>query len=370
MARKINILPRPALLLILQLAVVAGCAKIQGDGPRYSDIPVGFDSYAARTVSNSPASRADDSFVPTGTTTLPADSEFGVFAFYQQGVVGSTTAHWSDGGWSPAFMFNQQVSFDGTNYSYSPLRYWPANEENTISFWAYYPYSAYTAGNTGSLKMYESDKTTAYSRSSTGMPYVTYTVDRNPANQSDLLFDSFANTDKTYENCLPTPGTVPLVFRHALSLVEFQLAEGEEALINSFSLAGVYWTGACANPSAVPIVWQEWSNTGSYSIADLAINNGTICALILMPQTLSASVVLTINYDLSYPSSDPNYPDPIVYSGNTGSAQLSTAGIAAWQPGKHYVYKIAAGFERIEFEEVLDAGDDWTVGSSDISVPE
>lgn len=347
------------------MAAVAmwSCTKTETVRTPDSDVPMQFSSYAART-------KADNSFVDAGATVLPDSTSFGVFAFYQQGVVGSTTAHWSDGGWTPYYMFNQEVEFDGTDYSYSPLKYWPSNEENTISFWAYYPYGAYAAGNTGALKLYESDGTTVYSSSSTGLPYVKYTVDRDPANQMDLLFDSFAKKDMTYDNCLPEPGTVNLLFRHALALVEFQITEGEEAIIHSFQLTNLFWSGNCANPSASPIVWTGQSSPNSFSISELNVADSLVCRLLMIPQTLSASANVSINYDISYPSFDPSYPEPIVYSGNTGTARLTDAGITAWEAGKHYIYKLTAGFERIEFTEVVEASDDWSLGNGNISVSE
>ena len=347
------------------MAAVAmwGCSKVETIREQDGDIPMLFTTYAAR-------SKADNSFVPVGTTVLPDSTSFGVFAFYQEGVIGGTTAHWNDGGWTPYFMFNQEVEFDGTDYSYSPLKYWPANEENTISFWAYYPYEAYSAGNTGALKLYESDGTTAYSSSSTGLPYVKYEVSRNQDNQEDLLFDSFNRKDMTYDNCLPEPGTVHLQFRHALALVEFQITEGEEAIIHSFQLTNLYWSGNCANPSASPIIWTGQGSANSFTISELNVADSLVCRLLMIPQTLSATASVSINYDISYPSFDPSYPDPIVYKSNSGSALLTDAGVTEWEAGKHYIYKLTAGFERIEFEEVVPLTDDWSVGNGNITVSE
>ena len=351
------------ILLALAIAAVAmwGCSKAETFRAAEEDVPMCFSSYAART-------RADGSFVPAGTTVLPDSTSFGVFAFFQDGVIGSTTAHWSDGGWTPYYMFNQEVEFDGTDYSYSPTKFWPRNEENTISFWAYYPYNAYSAGNTGALKFYESDGTTAYSSSSVGLPYVKYEVSRNQNNQMDILFDSFAKKDMTYDNCLPEPGTVDLLFRHALALVEFQITEGEEAIIHSFEMTNVYWSGNCANPSASPIVWTGHGNSNSFTISELSVTDSLVCRLLMIPQTLGASSGISISYDISYPSFDPSYPEPIVYKGNGGSARLIDAGITSWEAGKHYVYKLTGGYERIEFSEVVEASDDWSVGNGNIIV--
>ncbi len=345
-------------------AVVAvSCAKIDVAPAPYgamSDEPMSFSSYASK-----PVSRADADVV-TGTV-LPDSTSFGVFAYYQQGVVGSSTAHWSDGGWTPAFMFNQEVEFDGSEYSYSPVRYWPANSENTISFWAYYPYGAYNPSNTGDLRFYESDGTTSFSKTSTGLPLVKYTVPSDPEDQYDLLFDSFASQDMTYESCA-TPGTVPFTFRHALCLVDLMIVEGTGAVINSLSFGDIYWSATCANP--VTRTWSSHTDAGSFSLSSVTISGNKICSFLVIPQTISASAELSINYDISFESSDPSHPEPIVYRGNIGSALLRSAGVNEWTAGQHYVYKIRAGFERIEFEEVVEAGEDWSIGNDNISVPE
>ena len=345
-----------------------GCFQSEVYQPR---MPMLFSSYAASKSTEMLATRADDSFIPEGITSLPDNSSFGVFAYYQEGVIGSgNSAAWSAGGWSPAFMFNQRVDFDGTNYTYEPLRYWPSNTENTISFWGYYPYSVYSAGNTGSLKLYESDRTTPFTKNSTGAPSAEYTVSTDPSLQSDLLFDSFAQTNKTYWNCAPNQGVVPLLFRHALCLVEFQIAEGEEAEVRDFELTGIYWKGVCPDVTASPIEWTGHSVQTPFTIDTVRVTNSVVCSLILMPQTISPSANLSLTFDISYPSFDPSWQEPLEYKNNSGSVLLTSAGISTWQAGKHYVYKIVAGYERIEFEEIVDVSDDWTIGNNNIAVPD
>ena len=361
--------------------LAAGCEKIDVTGTAGDPVPMLFSSYAPR-----PVTKVDsDSFVSG--TTLPDNSSFGVFAFYQGGdVENGIEAHWTDD-WdnqiagtqhpSPNFMFNQEVEYDGTDYTYSPVRYWPTNIENTISFWAYYPYDAYSADNSKALKFYESDGTTDYNSSSTGLPVVKYTVPSDPDKQIDLLFDSFANTDKTYLNCTPTLGVVPLTFKHALSWVEFQIIEGTGAVINSMSVSNIKWSGECTDVEN--LTWANQGNAATFSLNSVTVYNSIICSMLLMPQTIANDATLTINYDITFASSDPGHPDPIVYKGNSGNVLLKNAtqangtdpaGINTWEPGHHYIYKIRAGFERIEFEEVVVSADDWKTGNSNIPVPE
>jgi hypothetical protein len=104
-----------------------------------------------------------------------------------------------------------------------------------------------------------------------------------------------------------------------------------------------------------------------------------VLTILAIPQTLDANATFSLTYDITFASSDPSHPEPIVYTGDNISVKLfdnSNAdpakryGVTAWEAGKHYIYKISAGLDRIEFEEIVEAGDDWTVGKDNISVPE
>ena len=98
-----------------------------------------------------------------------------------------------------------------------------------------------------------------------------------------------------------------------------------------------------------------------------------------IPQTISADATFSLNYNITFESSDPTHPEPIVYTGDSFSVKLfdntnadptKRYGVTTWEAGRHYIYKIAAGLDRIEFEEIVELSDDWSVGNSNISVPE
>lgn len=61
----------------------------------------------------------------------------------------------------PNFMNNQKVTYDGVNWNYSPVKYWPNNEKDELSFYAYYPSSTINS----QIKVSTTD---------TGNPIVTY----------------------------------------------------------------------------------------------------------------------------------------------------------------------------------------------------
>ncbi len=370
---------------LLAALCLAGCAKsiILDDGE--SSIPMQFGVYSARSAE---ATKADDSYVAPGVTTLPSGSSFGVFAYYQEGVVGTSTAHWTDGGRTPDFMFAQQVSFDGAAYSYSPIRYWPANEENTISFWAYYPYGAYSTDNTGTLKFYsDAACTSAYTASSTGLPVVEYTVPADPANQSDILFESFNNKDKTYANCSPTEGVVPLNFRHVLCAVQFAVempsgagSQGDLSLkeggsyvhdysftFTDLTINGLPREGICTDVSAATV---SWTTSGSFDASSTVYNpsTGRTDNFILLPTTLGDGITLDATMELKFRAEDDpdNRSADLVYPFTVTGLKLNTiedasnTAITVWETGKRYVYTLQLSLDRIEFSAAVS---DWDTES-------
>ena len=69
-------------------------------------------------------------------TPLSTSIHFGVLGFEQEGVEGTPGA-WSQLAtkhWTPEFMYNVEVSHDGSAWTYSPVKQWSLNDINTISF--------------------------------------------------------------------------------------------------------------------------------------------------------------------------------------------------------------------------------------------
>ena len=380
--KKNNIITRSIAAAIL---LSLGTACMHTDAPEFSDVPISFGIYMPRSTSGvSYASKAAPSPGAVSPGTLPENTSFGVFAFYQEGVIYSgTPARWS-GSRKPNYMFNQRVDYDGSSYTYEPLRYWPANDENTISFWAYWPYEFYNqTNNNGTLQFFDPANTSnAYGVNSAGLPVAKYTVSNVPAEQYDLLFASFGNTDRTYANCTPTPGTVHFTFRHALSMVEFRiissgddLPANAEIIVTNMSISGVKKTASCSNPGASFESDQDaaafWGTASNATLITLPTGSttSTIATLILMPQALEqegstghAVVQLDITYTIRFPAADPSLPD-IEYADNRAVKYIwndngTAYGVKRWLPGRKYIYNLDAGLERIEFSEITEAS--WT----------
>ena len=129
---------------------------------------------------------------------------FGVFAYYTgtEKFTGSETAN---------FMRNTKVTYDGTAsaWTYSPLKYWPNNVNDKVSFLAYAPWNAaYVVNNDekGDNDILVSGTT------------INYTVPNTVKDHIDLTWNNQATTNLTKQT---VEGEVKFVFQHALSKIGF-----------------------------------------------------------------------------------------------------------------------------------------------------
>ena len=133
---------------------------------------------------------------------------FGVYAYYtNDGKYNSTTA-------TPNFMNNTKVTHNGTYWEYSPIKYWPNEKTDYVSFFAYAPYNAYNVATTVPTP---------------GDPIIEYTVDTDVTKHVDLTVAG-SILDQQKQN---VDGTVNFTFKHALSRVGFKVEavidEGNQA---------------------------------------------------------------------------------------------------------------------------------------------
>lgn len=110
-------------------------------------------------------------------------ANFGVFASY----TGETDWASTDG---YNFMYNQIVEKSGSDWVYSPKKYWPTNKGDKISFFAYAPYeTGATAPNNGI--------TVVSVNTATDAPVINYNIAAdNLENQADFVADVLMNQVK------------------------------------------------------------------------------------------------------------------------------------------------------------------------------
>lgn len=127
---------------------------------------------------------------------------FGVFASYTQ------EANWGASN-VINYMYNQQVTYS-SGWTYSPKKYWPTNQGDNISFWAYAPYA--TGDNGITMKTAAGDA---------NVPVLTYTLTTgNLATQADLTTDVAMNVTKAATTDPDgSHRTIDFTLRHELTRV-------------------------------------------------------------------------------------------------------------------------------------------------------
>ena len=135
------------LLAVAALVGLASCtsdvteglsdASKRADGP----FPVTFEAYTQRGTTRAGAGGELTTAGLKDDATDFGTAGFGVFGYY-------TNADDYASGATPNFMYNQQVKYDGSAFTYSPVRYWPneygqtaqSEDIDKVSFFAYAPY--------------------------------------------------------------------------------------------------------------------------------------------------------------------------------------------------------------------------------------
>ena len=149
----------------------------------------------------------------SGTTFSSGDS-FGIFAFY-------------GGGTEPNFMKNQKVEYDGTAWTYSPIKYWPTSNSATLTFYAYYPYNP-SAALTTEKKL-------------------TFTMPDD------------AGTDFLVASSTQERGAITLNFKHLLGKVVFKIKR--DPAVSSFDITGITGFSVTANRTLT----YDFANSSSTS---------------------------------------------------------------------------------------------------------
>lgn len=150
---------------------------------------------------------------------------------------------------SSDFMHNQQVTYASSAWTYSPVKYWPNNADEHISFFAYAPHEA-TPKDDGRCIIDMSKRTDL------GDPWINYRLPAKPwgdyntttkeyenPQQIDLLYGVNSATDKPWFDQTKANYNVSqkmtFTFRHALACtgdeITLQLSDDLRALLNGYS---------------------------------------------------------------------------------------------------------------------------------------
>lgn len=279
--------------VMLFLLALNGCSKDEAGNDSGAPVPVRFEA-------GSPEVFKSRSLIESESALREAD--FGVFAYYTGatawGTVGSST--------TPNFMYNQQVTWDGTNsvWIYTPVKYWPndnnpadntgATGSQTHSYVSFFAYAPYTSSSIFS------------SNSAPGGPTISYTW----AADADLLYASQTDRYKYDSDDANDNGrvgdVVPFIFRHALAKVVFKVRRssdfGMAVTLKSLSISGFSTSGTFDLGTETPS-WSSRSGSGSQTLrsTDLSVTAITESAahdlggsLLIPGSSLTYSIQYTI----------------------------------------------------------------------------
>lgn len=199
--------------------LMAGCSQneVTEVNPDASRV-VGFDAYTGvhTRVETTDATIKED---PTDASKYGG---FGIMGYY----TGSNS--WDDGTTStttaPNFMHNQLVKWDGAKWTYEPLKYWPNNEADKITFFAYAPYAKYNEDGTADTKT----GIALAGPTEAGTPGVTFTL--NKQNDLKKMVDLVVAKakDQTYDlTNTGNKGKVKFEFQHTLCRLSFKVKLGD-----------------------------------------------------------------------------------------------------------------------------------------------
>ena len=320
-----------ALAAALTALLAGACSK--AIGPQNEE-----DDGWTNVVGDLPISFSSSLDVPATKGTLPANSTFGVFAYYTK------TSNWGNGNnFTPDFMYNEDVAFDGTSYTYDPIKYWPNNTNDKITFWAYYPYSA-------SAVLYKANNSsTVYTNATKNLPDIRFTVTDG---QTDFMISNVAS-NKT-KPALDTP--VELTFNHALSRISFYVKKVDTAVpekytvkLKSVRLDGIYLTATHKNTGTVG--WADWATRGRIPTFTPATSSEYLTLTTSYPADGSPQAVsMAIPQDLSYEYAMLHVEYTIDFEGllhtrtmisNIPLSSVFEDASALWQKGKEYRVNIS-----------------------------
>lgn len=226
---------------------------------------ISFDTYLATNT------RAGVSGGQT-TETLKTNG-FGVLAYYtaQSNYTGNSTAN---------FMYNTQVTGTTTGWIYSPVRYWPNNDGDKISFFAYAPYVTVTANSGIPTDNVATGITAISSNNVSETPKISYSLAADDKTQSvDLLWgtkmSTLSDVNKDLTRTQVNASGIGFTFKHALAVCggdglkakvvtddptfnatttkitiqEIKIQSNTLATSGKFDLTTGTWSGVDTNPS-------------------------------------------------------------------------------------------------------------------------
>ena len=296
------------------------------------------------------------------TSTWVDGDMIGVHAFIKDGALAAD--------FEANFMNNETITYTTPNWAYTNTKYWPNNSTEMLSFVAYYPSS--TMANSS---------VTSAPTVTLGAVTIPFEVKSDPAEQHDLLGGAVVDADKDNRDgagSAITTGNTSIEMNHLLSKIVFAIKTngdytGATVRLKKIMIEQVKGEGnfILDNTFASP----SWNTTAAmmsnYTAYDMATGIGQVVTdteamvgtyadngLMMIPQTLSATAKLVIDYEVIYTS-------PALVVDETKEVMLNTTTATEWEMNKMYTYKIGIGLDAITFDFDITA---WDTPGSDITI--
>lgn len=185
-------------LIACAALTMTGCSNDEINVPQQSqgNNAIEFSTYLGR---NAQGSRSTE----TNTDSIKANG-FGVLAYYTKQDDFNITNH------TPNFMWNQQVTYKGTNWVYTPVKYWPTKVGDKVSFFAYAPYVENGKNNVIELS----------GNSVAGAPTAKITLPDDPSKTIDFV--AAVQMNRTHDNSAKANNNVSFTLKHEMTRVKVQ----------------------------------------------------------------------------------------------------------------------------------------------------
>ena len=312
--------------LITALAMTA-CTQSELVHNDQHDRPLTFGTY----VGNPAETRAGGTLVTS--TTLPDGGAFGLFCYMH-------TDTWATLSTKPNanFMYNQKVEVStGTTpqtFTYTPVKYWPNNSTDKLSFLAYYPHNG-----TGIDFEDAANTATPYTPAIANMPKAHFTVQTEAAKQVDFMYADL-ETDQTKAS-----DKVDFTFRHALTRLQFKAKRSSSSSGTGTDKVDIKITNVtvkAASKGTFDFTSQAWTADGT-STTDFTLADYTTDALTTTATDVTTAAAADKNTLLMIPQELTNVKIEVAYTqdGDAATATLALAGSTEpWTANKSITYTL------------------------------
>lgn len=357
-------------LAALAALTITSCQKDLVINQIPEEQPIGFGTYVGRDAQTK-ASVVNLTDVKT--------SGFGVFAYY----TGETAWENYSSKQTPNFMNNTKVTYNSTEWTYSPVKYWPNNKDHKVSFFAYAPYQDNLT--TGNIKLNANE------------PKIDFIVPSNVTEHVDLLWNNTSHIDKIKNGTSSNVNIAEKVtfnFCHALSRIGFTLQAAVDQIaaggtldanttitLNSITIGDNttgFYTNGTLNLNATTASWSNKTGNQGFTLnnGNFISNSNIITStsnaqvnlidpdgddyIMIIPQDYSSTGVnVVVNYTVE--TKNGVTVESTITNNITNTVKLN------FQAGNWYTLNLVLGMTSVKVEATET---DWTViAGSNVDVP-